>query len=76
VFFKDATVSRAPTLDEVEAAAAKVPGMTIILQVREGMRLSDLPEQDSYQLRGGLYLDGCKQTIVAAVELRTGEQKS
>jgi hypothetical protein len=48
VFFKDATVARAPSPEEVEAAAAKVPGTTIIPQVREGMRLSDLPEQDSY----------------------------
>ena len=48
VFFKDATVARAPSPEEVEAAAAKVPGTTIIPQVREGMRLSELPEQDSY----------------------------
>ena len=48
VFFKDARVARAPTPEEVEAAAARVPGTTIIPQVREGMRLSDLPEQDSY----------------------------
>jgi hypothetical protein len=48
VFFKDATVSRVPTPEEVKAAAAKVPGTTIIPQVWEGMRLSELPEQDSY----------------------------
>ncbi|MDZ7759537.1 MAG: ATP-grasp domain-containing protein [Desulfovermiculus sp.] len=48
VFFKDAKVARAPTPEEVESAAAKVPGTTIIPQVREGMRLSELPEQDSY----------------------------
>ncbi|MFO7802003.1 MAG: ATP-grasp domain-containing protein [Desulfovermiculus sp.] len=48
VFFKDAKVARVPSPEEVEAAAAKVPGTTIIPQVREGMRLSELPEQDSY----------------------------
>ena len=48
VFFKNATVARVPTPEEVEAAAAKVPGTTIIPQVKEGMRLTDLPEQDAY----------------------------
>ncbi|MFO7877160.1 MAG: ATP-grasp domain-containing protein [Desulfovermiculus sp.] len=48
VFFKDATVARAPSPEEVEAAASKVPGTTIIPQVWKGMRLSELPEQDSY----------------------------
>jgi len=48
VFFKDATVARSPTPAEVEVAESKVPGTTIIPQVREGMRLSDLPEQDAY----------------------------
>ena len=48
VFFRDATVVRAPTPAEVESAAAKVPGCTVVSQVRAGMRLSDLPEQDAY----------------------------
>ncbi|MDZ7801122.1 MAG: ATP-grasp domain-containing protein [Trueperaceae bacterium] len=48
VFFRDATVARCPTPEEVAAAEARVPGTRIALQVREGMRLSDLPEQDSY----------------------------
>ncbi|WP_366658320.1 ATP-grasp domain-containing protein [Fodinicurvata sp. EGI_FJ10296] len=48
VFFADATVTRVPTAEEVAAAAAKVPGTFIAPQVTEGMRLSDLPEQDSY----------------------------
>jgi len=48
VFFRDATVAKGPTPDEVEAAAAKVPGCTIVNQVRDGMRLSELPEQDAY----------------------------
>lgn len=48
VFFADATVTRAPTPEEIEAAAAKVPGTFIRPQAHEGMRLSELPEQDSY----------------------------
>ncbi len=48
VFFGDATVAVVPTSDEIAAAAEKVPGTTISPQVREGMRLSELPEQDAY----------------------------
>jgi len=48
VFFRNATVARVPAPEEVAAAEEKVPGTTIIPQVREGMRLSDLPEQDAY----------------------------
>ncbi|MEX2502932.1 MAG: ATP-grasp domain-containing protein [Trueperaceae bacterium] len=48
VFVRDATVARCPTPDEVAAAEARVPGTRIAVQVREGMRLSDLPEQDAY----------------------------
>ncbi len=48
VFTGDATVERCPTPAEVVAAEALVPGTRIAVQVREGMRLSELPEQDSY----------------------------
>ena len=48
VFFRDATVSRVPSAAEIEAAAARVPGSRIVPQVREGMRLSEIPEQDAY----------------------------
>ena len=48
VFFNDAMVARAPSPEEVAAAAERVPGTTIALQAREGMRLSELPEQDAY----------------------------
>ena len=48
VFFGDATVVRAPTRQEIEETEARVPGTIIALQVKEGMRLSQLPEQDSY----------------------------
>ncbi len=48
VFFSDATVARVPTPEEIRTAEAKVPGTMVAPQVKEGMRLSDLPEQDSY----------------------------
>lgn len=48
VFFKDATVARVPTANEIRSIEAKIPGTIIVPQVHEGTRLSDLPEQDSY----------------------------
>ncbi|HEX6142348.1 MAG TPA: ATP-grasp domain-containing protein [Geminicoccaceae bacterium] len=48
VFFRDATVTRVPTPDEIAAVEARFPGTIIAPQVTEGMRLSSLPEQDSY----------------------------
>lgn len=48
VFFVDATVSRVPSVQEIEALEREFPGTLIALQVSVGMRLSSLPEQDSY----------------------------
>lgn len=48
VFFRDATVSRAPSRAEIEVAAEQVDGTRIVSNVRKGMMLSDLPEQDAY----------------------------
>ncbi len=48
VFFKDATVARAPSRAEIEVAAEQVSGTRIASYVRKGMQLSDLPEQDAY----------------------------
>ena len=48
VFFRNATVARAPTADEIRAVESAIPGTIIAPQVIEGMRLSSLPEQDSY----------------------------
>lgn len=48
VFVPDATVARVPSAREVAEIEAKVPGTIIRPQVHEGMRLSDLPEQDAY----------------------------
>ena len=41
-------MSRVPAPDTIRAIEAKFPGTIVVPQVREGMRLSELPEQDSY----------------------------
>jgi len=48
VFFRDATVARVPTPDEVKTAEARAPGTRIAIHIGEGERLSELPEQDAY----------------------------
>jgi biotin carboxylase len=48
VFHEDATVTRVPTRRELDEIEARVPGTVIAPQVHEGMRLSELTEQDSY----------------------------
>jgi len=48
VFFRNATVTRVPPPEEIAEAEARVPGTSILPQVREGMRLTELPEQDAY----------------------------
>jgi len=48
VFFRDATVTRAPSRAEIEVAAEQIDGTRIVSYLKKGMRLSDLPEQDAY----------------------------
>ncbi|MFC0267637.1 ATP-grasp domain-containing protein [Kushneria aurantia] len=48
VFFDDATVTRVPETQELEALTREFPGTVIDVQVEPGQRLSELPEQDSY----------------------------
>jgi len=48
VFHGDARVTRVPTREELDAIEKDFPGSHILPQVKEGMWLSDLPEQDSY----------------------------
>lgn len=48
VFHGDARVTRMPTREEVQAIEKDYPGSHILIQVHEGMWLSELPEQDSY----------------------------
>jgi hypothetical protein len=46
--FGDALVTRVPTAEEIARATAKVPHARVQIAVREGMRLSELRDQDSY----------------------------
>jgi len=48
VFFTDATVSQIPSSEEIDTLQRAFPGTLISVQVETGMRLSSLPEQDSY----------------------------
>ncbi|TVP92720.1 MAG: ATP-grasp domain-containing protein [Thioalkalivibrio sp.] len=45
---EDARVVRVPTDEEIAAIEADIPGVVIQLEVRPGMRLSELRYQDSY----------------------------
>jgi len=48
VFFVDATIVSVPDPEAIAALERRFPGTHIELQVTPGMRLSALPEQDSY----------------------------
>jgi biotin carboxylase len=65
VFFNDATVARAPSPEEIAAAAARVPGTTIQVHATEGMRLSELPEQDAYSFAvASIWMGASKQSTL------------
>lgn len=46
--FADGTVTRVPTPEEIQEIEGDIPGTTIHLEVDEGTRLSELPDQDAY----------------------------
>lgn len=46
--FEDGVVRRAPTAEEVAAVERDHPGVRVHLMAEQGVRLSDLPDQDSY----------------------------
>jgi hypothetical protein len=46
--YHDAVVAEVPCLEEIRAIEKRFPGVVIQPQVKAGMRLSDLHEQDSY----------------------------
>jgi hypothetical protein len=46
--YQDAVVTRVPTPDELDDICRRIEGADIQLHVREGMRLSQLLDQDSY----------------------------
>lgn len=46
--FRDGVVRRAPGAEQIRAIEQRIPGTTIVVPVSEGMRLSQLLDQDSY----------------------------
>lgn len=46
--YEDAVVTRVPTPDELDDLCRRIDGVEVQLHVREGTRLSELPDQDSY----------------------------
>ena len=48
LFQGNARVARVPTPEEIAELEAKLPGTRILPQIKPGMWLSELPEQDSY----------------------------
>jgi hypothetical protein len=46
--YQDKLITGIPTKEDLEAINRKIPGTFIDLQGKVGMRLSDIPEQDSY----------------------------
>jgi hypothetical protein len=49
--YADARVARVPAAAEIAAIEANIPGARILIEVREGMRLSELRDQDSYSFQ-------------------------
>jgi len=46
--YQDKLITGVPTKEDLEAISQKIPGTFIDLQGKAGMKLSDIPEQDSY----------------------------
>ncbi|MFF1957108.1 acetyl-CoA carboxylase biotin carboxylase subunit family protein [Streptomyces sp. NPDC058220] len=46
--FEDGVVRRVPSAEEIERLQADIPGLKIDIVPREGQRLSDMTDQDSY----------------------------
>jgi biotin carboxylase len=46
--WEDAEVLRVPTREEIARIEREIPGTVVEVEVREGMRLSELPDQESY----------------------------
>lgn len=56
---EDGIVTRVPTQEEIEALQARFPGTKVRIDVAPGVRLSELPNQDSFSYHlGTLYLGG------------------
>jgi hypothetical protein len=51
--FEDAVVRRSPTQEEIDQLEREIPGLHAVIEVKEGTRLRDLPDQDSYSYQLG-----------------------
>ena len=61
--FEDGYVARLPRPEEIDAVKAALPGTIVQLEAREGLRLSELYEQDSYSyIIGIVYVGGRNPT--------------
>ena len=71
--FQDGLVTRVPTEDEIEALAREHPGMQLEVLVEEGMRLSELADQDqdSYSYAYGLLFVGASSARRLRERIRT-----
>ena len=47
-FEEDALVTRVPSRAEIDVLKARFPGLVVLVDVKPGMRLGELPNQDSY----------------------------
>lgn len=57
LFEEDAIVTKTPTQAQVNDLKSRFPGLQVLIDVKPGMRLSELPNQDAYSWHiGTLYL--------------------
>lgn len=58
--YDDALVTRAPSLEEIEQVRQEFPGTEVYIEAQEGMRLSQLRDQDSYSYEIAILLIGAE----------------
>lgn len=56
--YEEALVTRAPSLEEITQVQQEFPGTEVYIEVREGMMLSELRDQDSYSYEIAIILLG------------------
>lgn len=73
--FEDGEVTRVPTEEDIRKAKDEVPETEVLVQCEQGMRLSELHDQDSYSYRigivyvGGDNIDDLMERISRVVEI-------
>ncbi|MGM0577652.1 MAG: ATP-grasp domain-containing protein [Myxococcota bacterium] len=84
---EDAVVRRVPTREEIRRLEEEIPGTEVEVEVSEGMRLSDLEDQDSYSYAYAIVYVGaddpeqlrrrferCRESLPFRFEPATGER--